>query len=127
MAGYTTHAAGMRPDTTTEETMDRARRHAYHGASAAPLYRHVALRLETAIRDGHIVPGGELGNEILLAARFEVSRATMRRAILELVDKGLLVRRRGVGTHVVGALSPGKPALHLRRLRFAYQRPLAIM
>jgi len=78
--------------------MDRARRHAYHGASAAPLYRHVALRLETAIRDGHIVPGGELGNEILLAARFEVSRATMRRAILELVDKGLLVRRRGVGT-----------------------------
>ena len=42
-----------------------------------------------------------LGNEIGLADRFGLSRPTMRRAIQELVDKGVLVRKRGVGTQVV--------------------------
>src|SRR5699024_4930279 len=36
-----------------------------------------------------------------LAARLGLSRPTIRRAIQELVDKGMLVRRRGVGTQVV--------------------------
>src|SRR6202008_2594874 len=36
-----------------------------------------------------------------LAKRLTLSRPTTRRAIQELVDKGLLVRKRGVGTQVV--------------------------
>ena len=35
-----------------------------------------------------------------LAERLDLSRPTVRRAIAELVDRGLLVRRRGVGTTV---------------------------
>ena len=77
---------------------------------AVPLYHQLALRLESAIQSGAIVPGQELGNEIRLAVRFGVSRPTMRRAILELVDKGLLVRKRGVGTHVVNSLSTDRRA-----------------
>lgn len=66
-----------------------------------PLYFQVSTRLESAIRDGRLAPGDKLINEIAIAQRLGVSRPTIRRAIQELVDKGLLVRRRGVGTQVV--------------------------
>lgn len=66
-----------------------------------PLYFQVAQRLEDGIRDGVLPPGTRLENEISLAKRLSVSRPTVRRAIQEVVDKGLLVRRRGVGTQVV--------------------------
>jgi DNA-binding GntR family transcriptional regulator len=42
-----------------------------------------------------------LGNEIEFAQQCGVSRPTTRRAIAELVGRGLLVRKRGVGTQVV--------------------------
>lgn len=66
-----------------------------------PLYYQVSSRLERAIRDGVILPGARLENEISIGERLGVSRPTIRRAIQELVDKGLLVRRRGIGTQVV--------------------------
>src|SRR5699024_1307830 len=66
-----------------------------------PLYFQISQRLEQAIRDELLVPGARLENEIALAARLGLSRPTIRRAIQELVDKGMLVRRRGVGTQVV--------------------------
>ncbi len=69
--------------------------------SIVPLYRQVAEHLEARISDGRLRPGARLDNEISLAAALGLSRPTMRRAIQQLVDKGLLVRRRGVGTRVV--------------------------
>jgi len=70
-------------------------------ASAVPLYRQVAEHLEARIADGQLAAGAHLDNEIALAASLGLSRPTMRRAIQQLVDKGLLVRRRGIGTQVV--------------------------
>ena len=70
-------------------------------ASPVPLYFQVSLQLEAAIDRGDLVAGHRLDNEIELADSLGVSRPTMRRAIQELVDKGLLVRKRGVGTQVV--------------------------
>lgn len=70
-------------------------------SSPVPLYFQVARQIEQAITDGELGPGDRLDNEISLAERFGLSRPTMRRAIQELVDKGLLVRKRGVGTQVV--------------------------
>ena len=70
-------------------------------ASPVPLYFQVARQIEQAIERGELVPGGRLENEIELADRLGLSRPTMRRAIQELVSKGLLVRRRGVGTQIV--------------------------
>lgn len=66
-----------------------------------PLYFQVAQRIEAAIANGQLPPGARLENEISLAARLSLSRPTIRRAIQDLVDRGLLVRRRGIGTQVV--------------------------
>lgn len=66
-----------------------------------PLYFQVASSLERAITDGVLPPGSRLENEVALGERLGLSRPTIRRAIQELVDKGLLVRRRGIGTQVV--------------------------
>jgi DNA-binding GntR family transcriptional regulator len=70
-------------------------------SSPVPLYFQVAQQIEHAINEGELAPGDRLDNEISLAEQFGLSRPTMRRAIQELVDKGLLVRKRGVGTQVV--------------------------
>ncbi|WP_431246526.1 GntR family transcriptional regulator [Leifsonia xyli] len=66
-----------------------------------PMYYQVASRLEKAIMDETLPAGARLENEVALGHRLGLSRPTIRRAIQELVDKGLLVRRRGVGTQVV--------------------------
>ncbi len=66
-----------------------------------PLYFQVSQRIEQAITSGVLRPGSRLENEIALGERLGLSRPTIRRAIQELVDKGLLVRRRGIGTQVV--------------------------
>lgn len=70
-------------------------------ASPVPLYFQVAQQLEQAIESGELAPGTRLDNELRLADDWGLSRPTMRRAIQYLVDKGLLVRKRGVGTQVV--------------------------
>lgn len=138
--------------------------------SPVPLYYQVASRLEQLIEDGGLVVGSRLENEVDLAEQLGVSRPTMRRAISYLVERGLLVRKRGVGTQVVQpkvrrpvALSSlyddltktgrdprtevlaldvhpvfdvlahalgvpdGTPAVHLERLRYAGDEPLALM
>ncbi|MGW3729704.1 GntR family transcriptional regulator, partial [Streptomyces sp. NPDC000851] len=69
--------------------------------SPVPLYHQLAQQLEAAIERGVLAPGDRLGNEIDLSVRLGLSRPTVRQAIQSLVDKGLLVRRRGVGTQVV--------------------------
>ncbi|MET9499766.1 GntR family transcriptional regulator [Streptomyces sp. NPDC006552] len=70
-------------------------------SSPVPLYFQLSQQLESAIERGALTPGSLLGNEIELAGRLGLSRPTVRQAIQSLVDKGLLVRRRGVGTQVV--------------------------
>src|SRR6478736_4310733 len=70
-------------------------------SSPVPLYYQLAQAIEAAIRDGELAPGDRFENELALAKRLTLSRPTTRRAIQELVDKGLLVGKRGVGTQVV--------------------------
>ncbi|MEU7382982.1 MULTISPECIES: GntR family transcriptional regulator [unclassified Streptomyces] len=83
----------MDPTVSLELRVDRS--------SPVPLYFQLSQQLEAAIEHGRLTPGSLLGNEIELAARLGLSRPTVRQAIQSLVDKGLLVRRRGVGTQVV--------------------------
>ena len=68
--------------------------------SPVPLYHQAARVLEGAIEDGRLPRGSKLEGEVDLAERLGISRPTMRAAIKQLVDKGLLVRRRGIGTIV---------------------------
>jgi DNA-binding GntR family transcriptional regulator len=69
--------------------------------SPLPLYYQLANAIETAIREGRLAPGDRLENEVALTTRLGLARPTARQAIQELVKKGLLVRKRGVGTQVV--------------------------
>ncbi|GAA5170905.1 GntR family transcriptional regulator [Pseudonocardia eucalypti] len=69
--------------------------------SPVPLYFQVASRIQQLIEEGELPVGGRLENEVELADRLGVSRPTMRRAIGYLVDRGMLVRKRGVGTQIV--------------------------
>ncbi len=69
-------------------------------ASPVPLYHQLAEQLTTAITSGELVPGDLFENELDLAKRLSLSRPTVRRAIQELVAKGLLLRRQGLGTRV---------------------------
>lgn len=70
-------------------------------SSPVPLYFQVAEQVEQAIVDGELRPGDRLETEVALAKQLGLSRPTMRQAIQLLVDKGMLVRKRGVGTQVV--------------------------
>jgi DNA-binding GntR family transcriptional regulator len=72
-------------------------------SSPVPLYFQVAEQLEHAILDGTLAPGDRIANEVALADHLGLSRPTLRQAIQTLVDKGMLVRKRGVGTQVVHA------------------------
>ena len=72
-------------------------------SSPVPLYFQVAQHLEHMIESGELPTGTRLENEIDLADQLGLSRQTMRRAIEYLVGRGLLLRKRGIGTHVVQA------------------------
>src|SRR6195952_297860 len=94
--GYSPNVSQVRRGAPmTELTVDLDR------SSPVPLYYQVSRQIEAAIDTGELAPGDRLENEISLADRWGLSRPTMRRAIQELVDKGLLGRKRGVGTQVV--------------------------
>jgi len=69
--------------------------------SPIPLYFQIAENLKRAIEDGTFKPGERLDNELDLTERLGVSRPTVRQAVQRLVEQGLVVRRRGLGTVVV--------------------------
>ena len=81
------------PRGLTDAVLDRA--------SPVPLYYQLAQNMETAIRSGRLSSGSHLENEIELARQLRVSRPTLRRAIDVLANKGLVIRRQGIGTLVV--------------------------
>ncbi|WNB87079.1 GntR family transcriptional regulator [Cellulomonas sp. ATA003] len=62
--------------------------------SPVPLYHQMAKAIERSIESGELLPGERLENEIALADRLKVSRPTARRALQEVVDLGMLVRKR---------------------------------
>jgi GntR family transcriptional regulator len=71
--------------------------------SPVPLYHQLAEQLSNAITVGQLQPGDPFENEIAVAERLQISRPTVRRAIQELVTRGMLVRRRGLGTTVANS------------------------
>lgn len=69
-------------------------------SSPVPLYFQVAQGLQTVIESGQLPPGTRLDNEFSLADQLGISRPTLRQALQYLMEKGLLARKRGVGTTV---------------------------
>ena len=68
------------------------------GPRYAQLYRHIV----SAIQSGELAPDSQLPPERDLAELAEVSRVTVRKAVAQLVDEGLVDQRRGAGSFVRG-------------------------
>ena len=68
--------------------------------SRSPLYERVESVLAGDIADGSLPPETQLPPEEGLIERFKVSRTTVRKAIQNLVERGLVEVRRGKGTFV---------------------------
>ncbi len=73
-------------------------------ALPTPLYHQMYLAIRAQIRSGDIPPDAMLPGELHLAKIFNVSRITVKRALTELAEDGLLDRQRGRGTVVTSAV-----------------------
>lgn len=68
--------------------------------TAEPLYLQLKDQLLENITNGIYAKGEKIPTENELAQKFSVSRITVRKALKELEQEGLLVRRQGKGTFV---------------------------
>jgi len=93
------------PESLAQEALSRPVR-------SGNTFEETLARLLQLIRLGIVAPGEALAPERELAARFEVSRDTVREAIRSLADAGYLESRRGRygGTFVCDPLPSGPPA-----------------
>lgn len=82
--------------TPTAKSADAATRAAIY----APLYRQIKGLIVRGLQQGEWKPGELIPSELDLAARFQVSQGTVRKAVDELATENLLVRRQGKGTFV---------------------------
>ncbi|MQQ09211.1 phosphonate metabolism transcriptional regulator PhnF [Epibacterium sp. SM1979] len=94
--------------------------------SGTPIWKSISLTLTEEIAQGRYDTGSKLPAESQLAARFGVNRHTVRRALAEMADKGLVHARRGSGVFV--AASPtdyplGKRVRFRQSLRAAGRSP----
>lgn len=71
-----------------------------------PLYHQLYTVLKDAILDGTIAYDAQLPTEQQLAATFDVSRITAKRAMDELANENLIARFRGKGSHVTYQYTP---------------------
>lgn len=68
--------------------------------SLIPLYHQLIERLKNSIEKGHWTLGDKIPSENQLMEQFGVSRNTVKKAIEELVQEGILYRIQGKGTFV---------------------------
>jgi len=66
----------------------------------SPLYMQLARKLAQDVREGRYQADQALPSERMLSEQLDVSRVTARKAIDQLVDQGLVVRRRGSGNYI---------------------------
>jgi DNA-binding GntR family transcriptional regulator len=71
------------------------------GSDDPTLYGRIAGDLRQEIADGKHAVGGRLPTEAALCERYGASRYTVREALRELIDLGLIERRQGAGSKVI--------------------------
>lgn len=86
------------------------------GASFSPLYQQIKQLVLRALDMGEWKPGEVIPSEFELAARFQVSQGTVRKAVDELAAENILIRRQGKGTFVS---THHEPNVRFRFLRLA--------
>jgi GntR family transcriptional regulator len=83
-------------------------------ATFSPLYQQIKALILGSLQAGEWKPGEGIPSENDLATRFKVSQGTVRKAIDELANENLLVRRQGKGTFVA---THHEDRVHFRFLR----------
>lgn len=73
------------------------------GIEGKPRFADIAAHLREAIRTGHFAVGSVLPNELALCRHYNTSRHTIRAALSELQQLGLVSRRKNAGTRVESA------------------------
>jgi GntR family transcriptional regulator len=71
------------------------------------VYMLIADDIAAQIERGELVPGQRLPGEADLAAEYGAARMTIRRAIRELRERGLVKVISGKGTYVTPDITPG--------------------
>ncbi|MEM6657998.1 MAG: phosphonate metabolism transcriptional regulator PhnF, partial [Pseudomonadota bacterium] len=66
-----------------------------------PLWKSIALNVTSDIAEGRYKTGDRLPTEAQLAAKHGVNRHTVRRALSEMAEQGLVHARRGAGVFVL--------------------------
>ena len=69
--------------------------------NAEPLYRQLMARIRDDVSSGVYPAESQIPSEQEMCARYSVSRVTVRRAISELTDEGILRKQQGKGTFVM--------------------------
>ena len=69
--------------------------------NAEPLYRQLMARIRDDVSSGVYPAESQIPSEQEMCARYGVSRVTVRRAISELTDEGILRKQQGKGTFVM--------------------------
>lgn len=77
-------------------------------AGRSPRYRDIASDLQEKIADGTYAVGQNLPTEAVLCRSFGVSRHTVREALKRLANRGLVERRRAIGTLVRARYPEGR-------------------
>lgn len=84
-------------------------------AAGMPLWREISQSLERRILARELTPGDKLPTEFELSREFMVNRHTVRRALSDLQDKGIVESTQGRGSYV---RRPAAPMRLQRRPRF---------
>jgi GntR family transcriptional repressor for pyruvate dehydrogenase complex len=78
----------------------------FHRVKVSKISESIVLQLEDLIFEGVLTPGEKLPPERELAEELDVSRPSLREAIVVLEARGLLESRRGGGTFVRSIMNP---------------------
>ena len=74
-----------------------------------PKYEAIAADIRRSIEDGALKPGDKLPTVVEFCELYSVSKITVKRAIEQITEEGLITSRRGSGTYVKDTAGlPGK-------------------
>ena len=65
-----------------------------------PIFLQIRERIEDAILDGHLKPEDRIPSTNEFAKEYQINPATAGKGVNELVDKGVIYKKRGVGMFV---------------------------